>query len=883
MAGMTFANQIGAPDGLNQALPANSLPDTFIRWSQDALFDRIGTIRRRGPFTLVEPYDSTKTTISQPTPTSSPDEERPLGLISTTNLLGENVMAFIVYNSTDQVKFYGYTADYVSNGTSTLRTFASSDADYTGASDSIFSSSPALGGGVWFSLINDYAAASTTNKQCLYYWRGGIGTETATAGIAATYGYTGAGVNSTYDSTITCVTTNINSGMFAFDVVGGEDYYLGIVKTVGASTITLEKNILRTALGAADNAAANSASRTVRFTNTRPYIRNHGRGLLTVNTALTTITSGNEGGSAEGHWQTAGLNSSWVLYRASDHMWIGNIATITNNASGTLGGTAGYTNTAITAGLTNEQYVAYPLSYSMSANANAIVANRTTENFTGVFTATYQGYQWYANCGVSGKGNRIVFSATHNPESVDLSREAPDSIELSGTSSIRGIASTSAGLIVFTDSSTYIIRGNTRFNFSLEELYPEGTLSASSIVPYIGGAFWVSKNGFMVYDGASVRNLTKDNLGSFYTDSVKSFDYKNDNVYSFFYKNYLFVYFTKFQSSFTPRRYEPSYVTGWSTTGGIEDLIWSNLDDAFLWEDFSMDNKIPVYWDAQDMYKTIGAEAQGVAAIYNTATYGLDDNGIYKYGPLNFTDGMMFALYLPTNSITTFSNVDFKASTTFQTNNGISGIMGTTADITSTIRARMIGIDTIIDVNTSGRDPILVYNNIKTSALYRIGPDFFIQTKAYTVGDPVLKKWFQRILFNMKLNDGSIRLDIVDNEDNDAINIALKAHKGWEVYTPRGYTWRYSVTTIFPKYATANTTTWQDVENQSETWVALFDPEFERYKKRFSWRNTSAGFKVYQLNTYEAPHTNEGRINIPDTVELSSWNIGYKPMREGRQ
>ena len=881
MAGLAFANQSGAPDGLNQALPANGLPDTFVRWSQDALFDRIGTIRRRGPFTLVEPYDSTKTTISQPTPTSSTDEERPLGLISTANLLGENVMAFIVYNSTNQVKFYGYTADYVNTGTSTLRTFASTDADYSGASDSIFSSSPALGGGVWFSLINDYSPASITNNQCLYYWRGGIGTETATAGIAATYGYTGAGVNSTYTSAITCSITGVTSGMFAFDVVGGEDYYLGIVKSVSGGVVTLEKNILRTALGAADNAAANSASRTVRFTNTRPYIRNHGRGLLTVNTALTTITSGNEGGSAEGHWQTAGLNSSWVLYRASDHMWIGNIATITNNASGTLSAT--YVNTAITAGLTNEQYVAYPISYSMSANANAIVGNRTTENFTGVFTATYQGYQWYANCGVSGKGNRIVFSATHNPESVDLSREAPDSIELSGTNSIRGIASTSAGLLIFTDNKTYIIRGNSRFNFSLEELYPEGVLCASSIVEYGGGAFWVSKNGFMVYDGGSVRNLTKDNLGSFYTDSVKSFDAKNDKVYSCFYKNYLFVYFTKFQSSFIARRYEPTYVTNWTATSGIQDLIWSNLDDAFVWADFSNDSKTPVYWDSQDMYKTIGAEAQGIGATYNTATYGLDDNGIYKYGPLNFTDGMMFALYLPSGSVTTFSNIDFSAATTFQTSNGISGIMGVTADITDTIRARMIGIDSIIDVNTTGRDPILAYNNIKTDALYRKGPDFFLQTKAYTVGDPILKKWFQRILFNMKLNDGAIRLDIVDDEDNESINIGLKTHKGWEVFTPRGYKWSYVISVMFPKYTTANTSTWLNVEDQGESWVSLLDPEFERYKKRFSWRNTSAGFRIYQLNDYETPYSTDGRINIPDTVEINSWNIGYKPMRDGRQ
>lgn len=879
MAGMTFINQTGAPDGINQALPANGLPDTFVRWSQDALFDRIGTIRRRGPSTLVSPYNAAKTAVSQPTPTSGTDSEATLGTINTTNLIGENVLGLIAYNSTDQVKFYGYTADYVNTGVSTLRTFDTVDADYTGGSNAIFSSSNALGGGVWFSLTNAYSPATTTNSQGLYYWRGGIGTETATAGIAATYGYTGAGINSTYNSTITCVTTGITSGMFAFDVIAGEDYYLGVVKTVGASTVILEKNILRTALGAADNAAASSAGRTVRFTNTRPYIRNHGRGLLTVDNTLSTITSGNEGGSAEGHWKTAGLNNTWVLYRASDHAWIGNITAITNNASGTLGGTGGYTNTAITTGLTNEQYVAYPLSYSMNANARAKVINRTTENFTGIFSAVYQGYQWYANCGVSNKGNRIVFSATHNPESVDLSREAPDSIELGSNTDIRGLASTSAGLLVFTADTTYIIRGNTRFNFSLEQLYPEGTLCASSIVEYGGGAFWISKTGFMVYDGGSVRNLTKDNLGSFYTDSIKSFDPKLDRIYSFFYKNYLFVNFTKFQTPFTPMRYEPIYASTWYTTSGIR---WDDLDSSFVWSDFNTENKVPIYWDAQTMYETIGAESQGIVGLYNVATYGTSTNP-YVYGPLNYSDSMVFALYLPSNSLTTFSNMGFKGATAFQSTNGITGIVGITADVAGAARARMVSIDSIIDINTTGIDPVLVYNTIKTKALYRLGPDFFIQTKAYTVGDAVLKKWFQRIMFNMKLKNGAIRLDIVDDEDNDSVDISLKNHKNWEIYTPKGYTWIYVINTIFSKYTFTNSCSWADVELQNKSWVALLDPEFERYKKRFSWRNTSVGFKIYQLNTYDQPYSKDNNIILPDTVEINAWNIGFKPLREGRQ
>ena len=206
-----------------------------------------------------------------------------------------------------------------------------------------------------------------------------------------------------------------------------------------------------------------------------------------------------------------------------------------------------------------------------------------------------------------------------------------------------------------------------------------------------------------------------------------------------------------------------------------------------------------------------------------------------------------------------------------------------TADGAGLIRARIIDVDPVIDTNTTGRDPILIYNAIKTEALYRKGPDFYVQTKAYTVGDPVLKKWFQRLMFNMKLNDGAVRFDIIDDEDNDDINITLKAHRNYEVFTPQGYDWTYVESIIFPKYEASNTTNWGDVYDQGESWVDLLDPAFERYKKRFSWRSNSAGIRLYQLNDYESPNTPDGTLNLPTTVEVSSWNVGFKPMREGRQ
>ena len=50
MSNLTFVNQVGAPDGINQAGPGTFIPESFVRWAQDVLFDRAGLLRRRAPF-----------------------------------------------------------------------------------------------------------------------------------------------------------------------------------------------------------------------------------------------------------------------------------------------------------------------------------------------------------------------------------------------------------------------------------------------------------------------------------------------------------------------------------------------------------------------------------------------------------------------------------------------------------------------------------------------------------------------------------------------------------------------------------------------------------------------------------------------------------------
>ena len=50
--------------------------------------------------------------------------------------------------------------------------------------------------------------------------------------------------------------------------------------------------------------------------------------------------------------------------------------------------------------------------------------------------------------------------------------------------------------------------------------------------------------------------------------------------------------------------------------------------------------------------------------------------------------------------------------------------------------------------------------------------------------------------------------------------------------------------------------------------------------KRFSWRKSSFGIRLYQLNKYKKPYN--GVVTKPMQVELQALSIGFKPMRQGR-
>lgn len=1002
MAGLTFVNQIGAVEGMNQAAPGTLIPDTFVRWSQDVLFDRAGLMRRRGPFTEFKTYKETSANVKQEFDTTSvaAANERVLGMFSTYNPLGDVRIGMLVH-----------VTDAIGDVSAVLRVFDASFL-FLGAQTlpfdvtllSIVSAKPALGGGLWISIASDPADA-TSHYQ--FFWRGGYGSiptvgdpagalvtkAACTFTLDANPTLLGLATNhSVYSATIGVPSkTSLSEGQFVFVDEGSGVYkYIGIVGSIptGSNQVVLEKRPFVWSPLIENNATTTyttvgvSLTQNLVFTSVRPYVHFHGRGLINTNIDNIVFNGGDIGTSAEGHWKSANV-VSWNVYRASDNVYLGKVATVGDNDPTTTNDNstgAFYVEPGIN--IAGDEYTMHSISSTNLTDTvtnDFVVNNRSPYNFAGLYTAIYAGYQWYGNFAKDDQNNnRVVFSASHDREAVDLSKDAADSIVFPGKSKFRGMGASSAGLLIFLEDRTYILRGNDRTNFSVEQLVPDGCLCPTSVVEYGGGVFWAAKSGIMFFDGASVRNLTKDNLGLYYPDSLDQFDPEQDRVIGFIHKDNLIMHYTAWKSQFDPVRYEPLYVSDWENTPALVARGWENLDPDFTNEDLDTNSNVPIYWDRKILNNPEESASTGLAIDYQNGIYALRNtsatvpttfsaNYIYmtdaaiaaaaklkkwngsayvtvtpvtavgtttlatkvyhytgtsysaatvviwngsawaastssnvlwqntsnlnKYGPLRKNTSITFSVYLPTNAVTTLNNMDFRGVTNAETIYGLKTILGVNSvenvSGSNKFRARFIDIHPMYDVDTNGADALLIEKiNIPTSDLV-LGPDFYLQTKHFTVGDPILRKWFQRLMVNMLLYNGAMRVDFVDDDDNDEVDISKKKHKYWEVFTESGYNWDYlgkglgnDLGIVFPKITSPAYSNWGNVEGAQYLWDELFTADFNRYMKRLSWRKGSIGFRIYQLNDYKKPL--DGTITVPTRVEIQGFSIGFKALRSGR-
>jgi hypothetical protein len=377
------------------------------------------------------------------------------------------------------------------------------------------------------------------------------------------------------------------------------------------------------------------------------------------------------------------------------------------------------------------------------------------------------------------------------------------------------------------------------------------------------------------------------------------------------YRNYAFFHFTNWNNTYTMVRYEPVYAANWadgfiveddntivdaaeSAAPGLAGQSWSDFKpDKVKWSDISLAKNDPIGWDYE-------AEK-----------------------PSNVT----FAIYLPTGAITTLSNFAFRGATFQESLSGLKALVGFTrapSDNSGRV-ADIIQIDSMLDSVSDG------FDHAQSCTCNRIGPDLYLQTKHYTVGDPVLKKWFQKLMISLMIERGAVRVDFIDSEDKDAFDVFNLKHKNWEVFAEKGLLWDSVQQIYLPKIVSPAASTWGSLEhpdysnislkgwvdtvgdlpstentlndayivradnslyiwsgdtpswvkNAGEySWLALLFADYERQSKRFSLRQSSAGFRLYQLNQYREVY--QTIPTKPRRVQTDAWNIGFKPLRGGR-
>lgn len=802
------------PRGMNLTAPAVVIPDDYCRWMQDVLVDRPGQLRMRGniDFWGGAPF-------AQPA-------SGEYGLGACEHYTADNNWRGAVFCATNVTtdgnfpttsgKVYVYKNEsgskQVVNSTGITLPFTLKtkwdDTNNRWINNSIIDAKPSIKDGVWITIYDDVtndntlqalATPAEQNVAALLYWRG-AGLPTVELGMAALTSDSTAIVHST------SITNLVEPGMFAFRTSDGS--YLGTVASLNTSsnTVYLEKNVLYPAK------SGSTSGLTIRYMSFRGFVHQYGRGLATASGGATYLTSGRLGSDAEGLFDaarvTVGATPLAYVYKQSDHKFVGQIASASSGAQ--VSNTqvqflAGTVSTAYDllqdenyfimrndANLFQRQTVSDPnevydsLKSPMDINYRRPdmrpgtlslsgsypytgAADKVASPHPGIFTASYAGRQWFGSFNSNGKQydsfiNRVVFSGTDNPENVNLCQDASDSITIPGKEPIRGMAGSNSGLLVFVESKTFIIKGTRRENFSLEELYPDGTLCASSIVQVGGGVIWAGKQGIYYYDGVTVRNFTNNTLGIYYTDGIKNYDAGSDRVYAFVYNNYLVINFTKWYSSYKLKRWEVNEILDINTSSG--QVFPSSPTSGQLF--YRTDEELLYVWNSTtNAWNSLGnfGEDEIIKLTSNGNSCTFEPNRI------------TFCIYLPTGAIGTLSNFNPRGAVSEFVLLNKNGSNDPTSPITTNPptnnNACLIDVKNIFseNINTFETDKIISTDNGRstTGAIY-YGPDLYIETKQYNFEDFTLNKWWRKLMYTLSLNKGYLMTEFVDNNNNSLVS-----------------------------------------------------------------------------------------------------------------
>lgn len=583
----------GLPLGINQAQPAHETPDASARWIQDALLDRAGEIRQRGPTTAV---GSIGTTISA----------KPQGMVQTVVDDGSIRVGFLTGTTTPQLQLLSKALSSVKTYTWGSESWSSQAPIYTGRA--------ALGGGMLIGTAPQPLPAATGS---LGYWRGSAKDDYSTGTITATRG------SQTITGSSTSWSANVDVGAFVFKTASaggaGQRTYLGRVGSVNSNTsITLVEGSL---------AAATAGSHYL-ITAIRGISVRAGKGRITATTDSTTVTGANTK-----FLMMSGIGETWSLFRARDMAYIGDISSFTNNTSVTLSA-----NAAVSA--SNELYIAVRL----APTANFSVTQNTTADGLGILTTTYQGRQFYANLPIpystavsrDNLSSRVWFSELHDFEAVDVSPRDGDffdvTSQVAGDTAIMAIIGLQNALAILKENELFAVYGSDPTQFALRKIADVGTISPMSVVQYGSGIIFAARDGIYHFDGTAVQQLSGA-LGAFYRDAMSTFDSATDRAYGAVFRDHYLLSMTNFASGYSPTRGSASTPITEGTlvmnllTGGISWFTntqfrgWANLPptsgfDAWYVMENNSDNSTAIL-DANELWTGEGLDS--VTALSQTA------------------------------------------------------------------------------------------------------------------------------------------------------------------------------------------------------------------------------------------------------------------------
>jgi hypothetical protein len=843
---------------MNLAGPPLFIDDSYCRWMQDVLVDRPGQLRMRGP--LGYWYDATTDSIGLS------EGQQIIGACETTisNSTGIPEWRGAVFvangpsNATLAAQSTGVSARITTSGF--MKVFKKVDGvpaivgtvnlpfalnvqynydEKRWVNLTTIDAKAALGGGVWVGVIDDVTNTSDSGASALFFWKGG-------GQVPVSIGSASWDVGSATPNVIThSSTAGVEPGMFAFYNSGTTERYLGVVVKTTSTTVTLEKNVL------ARTVTESVSGLTVVYRSIRGFVHQYGRGFANYDGGAY-LTSGGIGTDAEGLFKAAKLTAGTsgaapptgthfvYVYRNSDYQYVGRIkhnGTVSNTQVELASG-ANERATAVSQYVQNEAYVvirddtdafqgsttydslAAPINLvdrrpDMAPTKLTLTGSKAPKPAPGIFNSTYAGRQWFANFNSTENIydtniNRVVFSSKDNPENINLSQDASDSIVIPGAENIIGIAGSTSGLLVFLQTKTYIIRGTKRSNFALQELYPDGCISTTSIVQVGGGVIWAGKQGIYYYDGATVRNFTSEALGVYYTDGIKGFDLAKNSVYAFVYNNYLIMNFTKWFSNYSLRR--------WQSAGEF-------TEDGIVYQD-----------------------------ITNNSSVGI----------VNPTK-LCLAIYLPTGAITSFSNFTPRGYMTgiMAANTSTNSISPPTGNTGTLFDLRTLFTENVDNEATDGvfksyySNDIVYSTSTGTSAN---GPDFYIETKQYNFDETTLVKWWRKLMFNIKISQGAMMVEFVDINNQTLVQPVTRSdppeynssdENGFFIVDATQFTWQY--------YEDLDLI-WDDIEETRSTWAEYFTGQEIRYSKWLGIRKTSLGFRVHTLcgfTLFTLPVTNK--------------------------